>query len=136
MNAQRAIIWFRNDLRLHDHEMLTWLASNMEVLVPVYCLDPRDFEAQVLGFPRIGPLRARFTIECLEDLRIGLEARGSGLYVMLGEPEKEIPRLAQTLNVGAVFTEGEILGEEAKMERRVATALEVLGISLDRKSVV
>ncbi len=132
MNTRRAIIWFRNDLRLHDHEMLTWLASNMEVLAPVYCLDPREFEAQSLGFPRMGPLRARFIIECLEDLRIGLEARGSGLYVMLGEPEKEIPRLAQTLNVGAVFTEGEILGEAARMERHVATALEALGIPLRR----
>jgi deoxyribodipyrimidine photo-lyase len=112
--------------------MLTWLANNMDVLVPVYCLDAREFEAQALGFPRMGPLRARFTIECLEDLRIGLEARGSGLYVVLGQPEKEIPRLAQTLDVGAVFAEGEILGEAAQVERRVATALEQLGVPLRR----
>lgn len=132
MSNQRAMIWFRNDLRLHDHEALSLLASSMDVLVPVYCLDPQQFEIQPLGFPRLGPLRARFLIECLEDLRIGLEMRGSGLYVELGEPEKVIPRLAQALGVQVVFTEREILGEGARAERRLAAALESLGIPLRR----
>lgn len=67
MNNRRAILWLRNDLRLHDHEALTLLANTMDVLAPVYCLDPRQFEIQSLGFPQIGPLRARFLIDCLED---------------------------------------------------------------------
>ena len=130
MKNRAAIIWFRNDLRLHDHEALNLLAGTMDVLVPIYCLDPRQFEIQPLGFPRLGPLRARFLIECLEDLRIGLEARGSGLYVVLGEPEKAIPRLAQTLGARVVFAEREVLGEGVRVERRLAAALEPLGVPL------
>ena len=130
MNHRRAIIWFRNDLRLHDHEALGLLANTVDVLAPVYCLDPRQFEIQPLGFPRLGPLRARFLIECLEDLRIGLEARGSGLYVALGEPEKVIPRLAQTLGAQVVFAEREVFGEGVRVERRLAAALEPLGVPL------
>lgn len=130
MNNRRAILWLRNDLRLHDHEALTLLANTMDVLAPVYCLDPRQFEIQSLGFPQIGPLRARFLIECLEDLQAGLEARGSGLHVVLGEPEKVIPRLAQTLGVGAVYAERAVLSEAVQAERRLSDALESLGTPL------
>ena len=130
MNNRRAILWLRNDLRLHDHEALTLLANTMDVLAPVYCLDPRQFEIQSLGFPQIGPLRARFLIDCLEDLQAGLEARGSSLHVVLGEPEKVIPRLAQTLGVGAVYAERAVLGEAAQVERRLSDALEPLGAPL------
>ncbi|HAS86003.1 MAG TPA: cryptochrome DASH, partial [Candidatus Competibacteraceae bacterium] len=124
MNDRRAMLWFRNDLRLHDHDVLTWLANTMDVLVPVYCLDPRLFTLQPLGFPRMGPLRARFLIECLEDLRTGLEARGSGLHVVVGEPETEIPRLAKMLGVGVVFAERGVLSEAVGLERRLLAALE------------
>ncbi|CDI02292.1 putative Cryptochrome DASH [Candidatus Competibacter denitrificans Run_A_D11] len=135
MNDRRAMLWFRNDLRLHDHDVLTWLANTMDVLVPVYCLDPRLFTLQPLGFPRMGPLRARFLIECLEDLRTGLEARGSGLHVVVGEPETEIPRLAKMLGVGVVFAERGVLSEAVGLERRLLAALERIGVMLRGYSV-
>lgn len=135
MNDRRAMLWFRNDLRLHDHEVLAWLANTMDVLAPVYCLDPRLFTIQPLGFPRMGPLRARFLIECLEDLRAGLEARGSGLHVVIGEPETEIPRLAKMLGVGVIFAERGVLSEAVGLERRLLAALERIGVTLRGFSV-
>ncbi|MBL8259418.1 MAG: deoxyribodipyrimidine photo-lyase [Candidatus Competibacteraceae bacterium] len=130
MTERCAIIWFRNDLRLHDHEVLTLLANSVDVLVPVYCLDPAQFEIQPSGFPLTGPLRARFLIECLEDLRLGLAARGSGLHVVLGQAEQILPALAQKLGAREIFAEREVLGEPLRVERRLAAALEPLGISL------
>lgn len=130
MTERCAIIWFRNDLRLHDHEVLTLLANKVDVLAPVYCLDPKQFEVQASGFPRIGPLRARFLIECLEDLQAGLATRGSSLHVVLGEPEQVIPALAQRLGAREVFAERETLSEALGTERRLAAALEPLGVSL------
>lgn len=135
MNDRRAMLWFRNDLRLHDHEVLAWLANTMDVLLPVYCLDPRLFTIQSLGFPRMGPLRARFLIECLEDLRAGLETRGSGLHVVVGEPETEIPRIAKMLGVGVVFAERGVLSEAVGLERRLLAALERVGVALRGYSV-
>ncbi|HAO33226.1 MAG TPA: deoxyribodipyrimidine photo-lyase [Candidatus Competibacter sp.] len=130
MTERCAIIWFRNDLRLHDHEVLTLLANSVDVLAPVYCLDPARFEIQPSGFPLTGPLRARFLIECLEDLRAGLEARGSGLHVVVGQPEQVLPALAQKLGAREIFAEREVLGEPLRVERRLAAALDPLGISL------
>ncbi|RMH63836.1 MAG: hypothetical protein D6685_07250, partial [Bacteroidetes bacterium] len=36
----RALIWFRNDLRVHDHAPLT-AAARADVLVALHVLDPR-----------------------------------------------------------------------------------------------
>ena len=38
-----AVVWFRNDLRIHDNEALA--AANNEALsvLPVFCFDPVDF---------------------------------------------------------------------------------------------
>ncbi|GFH24214.1 photolyase/cryptochrome alpha/beta domain-containing protein, partial [Haematococcus lacustris] len=40
-----AIAWFRKDLRLHDNAMLE-AASRHPALLPVYILDPQDFQAR------------------------------------------------------------------------------------------
>lgn len=38
-----AIVWFRNDLRLHDHEPLAAAGSSATSLLPVYIFDPREY---------------------------------------------------------------------------------------------
>jgi deoxyribodipyrimidine photo-lyase len=43
MTTKRFIVWFRNDLRIHDNEVLSRVAAyaaSKDVL-PVYCFDPR-----------------------------------------------------------------------------------------------
>eukprot|EP00882_Tetradesmus_deserticola_P011292 GHRQ01011943.1.p2 GENE.GHRQ01011943.1~~GHRQ01011943.1.p2 ORF type:complete len:280 (+),score=83.57 GHRQ01011943.1:292-1131(+) len=38
-----ALLWFRNDLRLHDHEPLAAACAGATSLLPVYVFDPREF---------------------------------------------------------------------------------------------
>jgi len=38
-----AIVWFRNDLRLHDHEPLVAANTSATSVLPVYCFDPREY---------------------------------------------------------------------------------------------
>lgn len=50
-----AIVWFRNDLRILDNEVLfkAWVSS--EAVLPVYCVDPRFFATtHYFGFPKTG----------------------------------------------------------------------------------
>lgn len=50
-----AIVWFRNDLRILDNEVLykAWISSHM--VLPVYCVDPRLFQTtHYFGFPKTG----------------------------------------------------------------------------------
>jgi deoxyribodipyrimidine photo-lyase len=122
---KRAIYWFRNDLRLHDHEFFSVQADKFDVLLPVYCFDPRQFIQHPLGFKRTGPFRARFLMESLQDLRQSLGARGSGLYVAVAKPEEEIPRLARAMDAQVVFAEKEVTAEEIAVEDCLIQSLQI-----------
>lgn len=37
------MVWFRNDLRVHDNEALSAANKDGAAVLPVYCFDPRDF---------------------------------------------------------------------------------------------
>ena len=47
----RVIVWFRNDLRIHDNPVLHWVASQKHTkhleVVPIFCFDPRFNERRV-----------------------------------------------------------------------------------------
>jgi deoxyribodipyrimidine photolyase len=38
-----ALLWFRNDLRLHDHEPLAAACAGATSVLPVYIFDPREY---------------------------------------------------------------------------------------------
>ena len=64
-NMKRIIVWFRNDLRLHDNYCLDYAiklkAAKKEVL-PVYSFDPRFMtdRAEKYQTQKCGLIRARF----------------------------------------------------------------------------
>ncbi len=128
--AQRILIWFRNDLRLHDHEPLTRALRSGGQIVPLYCIDPRQFGTTSFGFPKTGALRTRFLLEALADLRASLRSLGSDLMLRRGNPEIIIPHLVQELDIQAVYFHQEATAEERAVEERVLQALEPLGISM------
>lgn len=50
-----AIVWFRNDLRVLDNEALLKAWDSSEMVLPVYCVDPRHFQTTYhFGFPKTG----------------------------------------------------------------------------------
>ena len=69
MKYNRVLVWFRNDLRVRDNEVLTRAILQGKEVIPVYCLDPRMFEKTELGFPKTGSFRAKFLLESVADLR-------------------------------------------------------------------
>ncbi|PHT93329.1 Cryptochrome DASH, chloroplastic/mitochondrial [Capsicum annuum] len=113
------IVWFRNDLRVLDNEALfrAWVSS--EVILPVYCVDPRLFgTTHYFGLPKTGALRAQFIIECLTDLKRNLVKRGLDLLIQHGKPEEIIPSL--------VYAHKETCSEEVKVEKLVTRNLQEL----------
>lgn len=125
-----SIVWFRRDLRLHDHEPLRRALDHGDA-VCVACIDPREFGTTPVGFPKTGPHRARFLLEALHDLRASLRDVGSDLVVRSARPEDVFLELATTLEADAVFAHGEVCDEELGVEREVRRALQPLGARLD-----
>jgi deoxyribodipyrimidine photo-lyase len=75
------IVWFRNDLRIDDHEPLDTAARDCERLVCVYVLPEQFFENDSLGFPVVGAFRRRFLAESLSALNHALFERGQHLIL-------------------------------------------------------
>ncbi|MBF00637.1 DASH family cryptochrome [Flavobacterium coralii] len=118
-----SIVWFKTDLRLHDNEALVRAIQQSDSVVPVFCIDEGQFGTTKFGFKKTGSFRAQFLLESLADLDAQLRQYQSGLVVVKGVPEEELPRLARLYNAKKVYAKKEVTTDEKKQEERVAAAL-------------
>ncbi|HEY9697767.1 MAG TPA: DASH family cryptochrome [Trichocoleus sp.] len=133
MTDQRILIWYRTDLRLHDHEPLhRSIDRHLQAsqIIPVYCFDPRQFGTTSYGFPKTGAFRAQFLLESIVDLRASLRAIGSDLIIRVGKPEVILPALAQELGVTAIYYHQEVTAEELAVEQALQVETEAIGVTL------
>ncbi|KAK6941006.1 DNA photolyase, N-terminal [Dillenia turbinata] len=125
-----SIVWFRNDLRVHDNECLNSANNESISVLPVYCFDPRDYGKSSFGFDKTGPYRATFVIESVNDLRKSLQARGSDLVVRIGKPETVLVELAKAIGADAVYAHREISQDEVKAEEKIEAAMKDEGVEV------
>lgn len=117
MYKRRAIVWFRQDLRLHDNEALLEALKMADEVIPVYVFDERIFLGKTsYGFPKTGKYRAKFILESVHDLRESLRKLGSSLIVRVGKPEEEIFKIAQQIKSSWVFCNRERTREEVQVQ--------------------
>ncbi|HQW69852.1 MAG TPA: DASH family cryptochrome [Flavobacterium sp.] len=118
-----AIVWFKTDLRLLDNETLVKAIAQNDAIVPVYCLDDSHFETNSFGFKKTGSFRAKFLLESLQDLNNQLQTLGSGLIVVQGKPEEEIPKIVKQYKAHKVYAKREVAYEEKQTEALVQSEL-------------
>jgi deoxyribodipyrimidine photo-lyase len=128
---KNALVWFKTDLRIEDNETLLRAIAQSEKILPVYCFDEAHFETTPCGFKKTGAFRAQFLLESLEDLDAQLRTLGSGLRIVMGKPEVEIPKLVQEYKAQKVFAKREVAFEEIQTEKRVRTELFKLRCELE-----
>jgi deoxyribodipyrimidine photo-lyase len=86
--VKTAIVWFRRDLRVHDHPALRAAVDSSDRVIPFFCLDDR-----LLHGRNASGARTQFMLECLEDLDASLKERGGALVIRHGKPEEELRKL-------------------------------------------
>jgi deoxyribodipyrimidine photo-lyase len=121
--ATTALVWFRRDLRVHDHPPLHEALAAHERVVPVFVLDDR-----LLGGRFPSPSRAHFMLESLRELRAALRERGGELIVRTGAPERELPSLARQTGATAAYFASDVSPFARARDRRVAEALREAGV--------
>lgn len=126
-----AIVWFKTDLRLYDNETLIRAIAQSEEILPIYCFDDSHFETTQYGFKKTGSYRAQFLLESLKNLDANLRKLGSGLLIVKGKPEVEIPKIVAEYKVHKVFAEREVAFEEKRTEKLVQTELFKLRCELE-----
>ncbi|HMQ06625.1 MAG TPA: DASH family cryptochrome [Saprospiraceae bacterium] len=122
------IVWFRNDLRLHDNEALTEAMESLDYIVPVYIFDERLFNRFThFGFRKTGVFRAKFMIDSVLDLKNNLIKTGSDLIIRVGKPEVIIPEIVNSTKASWVFCNRERTDEEVKVQDRLEKNLWEIG---------
>lgn len=122
----KGLVWLRRDLRCADNASLAQaLASCAEVYVAFV------FDTTILdGLPR-DDRRVAFLHDSVRELDETLRARGGGLVVRHGDPAHEIPALAKTLGVQAVFAARDYEPAALRRDRAVARSLGDQGIAFE-----
>jgi len=128
--SKKILVWFRNDLRLHDNEMLVEAIAKSDSILPVYILDRRSFGETKYGTLKTGNIRAQFILESVLGLRNALKQIGGNLLIAEGNPEDIIPQLVQEYEITEVYHHREVAREETHVSTLVENALWKLRVNL------
>ncbi|MEP7215461.1 MAG: deoxyribodipyrimidine photo-lyase [Anaerolineaceae bacterium] len=113
-----ALVWFRRDLRVHDHPALTAALAGFRQVACLYVLDDRLLRGQMAS-----PNRTWFLRESVAELSAAIEARGGSLAIHHGRPESVIPAVARSIGAQAVFVSRDYSPFGRARDRRVASTL-------------
>lgn len=128
----RYLYWLRDDLRLDDMPVLQEaLAQRPQTLDFVFVWGvPLVGPTYWRGLPRLSPWRQIFYVEALSDLATRIEALGSKLHILEGDPQKVLPAWAAMQKITKVFASRSLIWEEKQIEQAVTLALQKEGIPL------
>lgn len=128
--SKRILVWFRNDLRLHDNEMLVEAIAKSDEILPVFCFDPRQFELTCYQTIKTGAIRTRFLLETVQDLRQSFQQFGGDILILKGKPEELLPDLVNKYEISEVYHHREVASEETEVSMGVEDALWKLKVNL------
>ena len=122
----RSVVWFRRDLRLHDHPaLLAARDAGGEGVLPLFVLDP------ALWRPA-GAARQAYLLRSLRAHGGDIEQRGGRLHVRRGDPVDEVLRAARSAGASTVHVSADFAPYGARRDRAVEKLLAEQGIDLVR----
>lgn len=125
MTYTKSLVWFRRDLRDYDHAALYHALKSS---AQVYCTF--IFDTDILDHLQDkADRRVEFIWESINELKATLLAKGGDLIVLYGKAQDEIPQLAKSLQVEAVFTNHDYEPSAIDRDLRVANTLQKHGIA-------
>lgn len=127
MAPERWLFWHRRDLRLADNLGLAAAAAATPAVIGLYVLDPAILAGQG-GQPAMAPARAWFLCESLRELTARWQEAGSRLLILHGDPAFLVPLAARAAGAAVVAWNREVEPYGRERDRRVAAALQGLGL--------
>ena len=124
--AERALVWFRRDLRFVDHAALYHALKAARAVWCVFVFDTDILDA----LPSKRDRRVEFIHHSVVELEGILREHGGGLIVLHGRAVEEIPRLAARLRVGAVYANRDYEPAACARDAAVGRALAETGREL------
>lgn len=123
MSRKVILVWFRNDLRTADNEVLYSAADKSAFVIPVYIFDPRYYALGRQGFLNTGDLRHEYIVHSVAALKEKLQSLGGDLLTYEGYPEEILPQLVQKYEVDEVYHHREVAQRETRISELVEESL-------------
>ncbi len=131
MKSDTAIVWFRQDLRLHDNEAIWEASRNANRIIPVYVFDERVFKGETsFGFKKTDVFRTNFIIESIQNLRRLLQKKNNDVLVRIGKPEEILAEIANQFNASWIYCNRERTQEEVDVQNALEKNLWLTGKEL------
>ena len=118
------VVWFRRDLRLHDHPALTAAQAGGDRIAPLFVIDERLRAGRFRSANRLWFMRGS-----VSALATALEVRGAPLSVVRGDPSEVVPAFAAAVGAGRVVASRDYTPYGRGRDDRVAAALGRRGIA-------
>ena len=94
----RGVVWFRRDLRVHDHPALAAALAECDEVLPLFI-----FDEPLLRSHQFGPACVNFMLGCLRELGEALAKRGLRLTWRQGDPVEEVLKAARDARADIVY---------------------------------
>jgi deoxyribodipyrimidine photo-lyase len=121
-----SVVWFRRDLRLHDHRALAAAAEGATAVAPLFVLD------DALTGEDASSNRLWFMLGTLRGLAADLERRGSRLHVRVGRPDDIVPAFARDVGASRVHVSRDFSPYGRRRDLAVHDALLGAGVAFGR----
>lgn len=99
----KALVWFTQDLRLHDNAVLSQAHAAADSVLHVFFLRDVLREGSMPGLKEIGQHRRRFLYQGLADLKQQLQALGHNLLILDQHSHEGLPKLIDGYQINAVY---------------------------------
>ena len=112
------IVWFRNDLRISDHQALDKALENCQPGQEVKALYVYDSEEQEWGHYQVGWLK-----RSLHALEISLQTLGVKLWVRHGDTTTEVLQFCQEHTAEGIYWHRRYLPKQQTLDKKIKEAL-------------
>lgn len=123
MKKKRGLVWFKNDLRLHDNQALVTAQEECTELLFCYCIKKKDFSELELGFRRTDVIRFRFMEQSVLNLKKNLETLGGHLIVGTDSALVTLPKLVKEYDITDIYAEEEYAAYEMALAGEIQNVL-------------
>jgi len=118
-----SLIWFRNDLRIHDNCSVSNALKESNTTIALYCFDKRYFKKNSFGFIKTEKYRAKFLIETITNLKQKLSTLNIPIFVYYNTTEQAIAKLDEEFQFDAIYFQKEWTQEEVTIQNKVLSKL-------------
>ncbi|MGE5702917.1 MAG: cryptochrome/photolyase family protein, partial [Clostridia bacterium] len=117
------LVWFRRDLRLHDHTALYQAVQTGEPILPVFVIDER-----IYANGRMSAKRLHAFFSALRALAANVEHLGGRLMIKRGDPVIVLSELSERFGTDKLYYNRDYTPSALERDNRVEQALGARGV--------